>query len=96
MNKPLVGKRILVTPARPEANPSAVRFLVKATDELGLDLQESLKGVTIAAVGPATAEVASSHVLVPDIVSKGHITDLAEALVKGHTLLKEFSANRPS
>jgi len=26
---------------------------------------------------------ASSHVLVPDIVSKGHITDLAEALVKG-------------
>lgn len=65
------------------ANPTAVRFLVKAADELDLDLQESLKGVTIATVGPATAEAASSHDLAPDMVSKGHIADLAEALVKG-------------
>lgn len=92
MAKKVFGRRLDVLAL---ANPTAVRFLVKAADELGLDLQESLKGVTIATVGPATAEVASSHVLVPDIVSKGHITDLAEALAKGHTLLKEFSANRP-
>jgi len=65
------------------ANPSTVRFLAKAADELGLDLQESLEGVTIAAVGPATAEAAGSHVLVPDMVSTGHIADLAEALAKG-------------
>ncbi|OPL12882.1 MAG: hypothetical protein AVO38_14400 [delta proteobacterium ML8_D] len=65
------------------ANPTAVRFLVKALDELGLDLQESLEGVTIAAVGPATAEAAGSHFLVPDMVSTGHIADLAEALAKG-------------
>lgn len=84
MAKKVFGRRLDVLAL---ANPTAVRFLVKAADELGLDLQESLKGVTIATVGPATAEVASSHVLVPDIVSKGHITDLAEALVKGHTLL---------
>jgi uroporphyrinogen III methyltransferase / synthase len=65
------------------ANPTAVRFLVKAANKLGLDLQESLKGVTIATVGPATAEAAGSHDLAPDMVSKGHIADLAEALVKG-------------
>ena len=62
------------------ANPTAVRFLVKATDELGIDLQVRFKGVTIAAVGPATAEAARSHGLTPDMVSKGHIADLAESL----------------
>ncbi len=62
------------------ANPTAVRFLVRATDELGIDLQVRLKGVSIAAVGPATAEAARSHGLTPDIVSKGHIADLAESL----------------
>jgi uroporphyrinogen III methyltransferase/synthase len=62
------------------ANPSAVRFLLKATDDLGIDLQVRLKGVAIAAVGPATSEAAKSYGLTPDIVSKGHIADLAESL----------------
>ena len=62
------------------ANPTAVRFLVKASDEIGIDLRVRLKGVTIAAVGPATAEAARSHGLTPDIVSQGHIADLAESL----------------
>ena len=39
-----------------------------------------MKGVTIAAVGPATAEAARSHGLTSDIVSKGHIADPAESL----------------
>lgn len=33
-----------------------------------------------AAVGPATAEATKSLGLTPDIVSKGHIVDLAESL----------------
>lgn len=62
------------------ANPTAARFLVKATDDLGIDLKIRLQGVTIAAVGPATAEATISLGLTPDIVSKGHIADLAESL----------------
>ena len=62
------------------ANPAAVRFLVNGADELGIDLHVRLKGVAIAAVGPATAEAAKSHGLMPDIVSRGHIADLAETL----------------
>ena len=62
------------------ANPTAVRFLVNAADEIGFDLQAHLKGVTIAAVGPATFDAAKSHGLTPDIVSKGHIADLVETL----------------
>ena len=62
------------------ANPTASRFLVKATDDLGIDLRVHLTGVTIAAVGPATAEATISLGLTPDIVSKGHIADLAESL----------------
>ncbi len=62
------------------ANPTAARFLVKATDDLGIDLRVHLTGVTIAAVGPATAEATISLGLTPDIVSKGHIADLAESL----------------
>lgn len=65
------------------ANPTAVRFLVKAAGELNFDLQEFFKEVSIAAVGPATAEEARRHGLAPDIIAKGRITDLAEALVKG-------------
>lgn len=34
------------------ANPAAVRFLDKGANELGIDLQKSLKEVIIAAVGP--------------------------------------------
>ncbi len=62
------------------ANPTAVRFLVKATHDLDIDLQVCLKGATIAAVGPATAEAAKTFGLTPDIVSKGHIADLAQSL----------------
>lgn len=62
------------------ANPTAVRFLVKATDAAGIDLRDRIKRVTIAAVGPATAEAAKRQGLAPQIVSKGHIADLAESL----------------
>jgi len=62
------------------ANPTAVRFLVNAADEISIDLQPRLKGVTIAAVGPATAAAAKSHGLTPLVVSKGHVADLAETL----------------
>jgi uroporphyrinogen-III synthase len=62
------------------ANPTAVRFLIKATNKLGINLKDSLEGVTIAAVGPVTAEVATRHGLAPDIISKGHIADLAKTL----------------
>ena len=62
------------------ANPTSVRFFLKGTKELDLDLKEALREVTIAAVGPATAEAATRHGLRPHIVSKGHIADLAESL----------------
>ena len=61
-------------------NLGLAKAAIMATDELGIDLRVRLKGVTIAAVGPATAEAARSHGLTPDIVSKGHIADLAESL----------------
>ena len=63
------------------ANPTSVRFFLKGAEELGLDPSDVLKEVTIAAVGPATADEAMKHGLTPDIVSKGHIADLAESLV---------------
>ena len=63
------------------ANPTSVRFFLKGTEELGLDTADALQGVTIAAVGPATADEAMTHGLTPDIVSKGHIADLAESLI---------------
>jgi len=63
------------------ANPTSVRFFIKGADELGLDPADVLKGVTVAAVGPATADEAMRHGLTPDIVSKGHIADLAESLI---------------
>jgi uroporphyrinogen-III synthase len=61
-------------------NPTSVRFFLKGAKEVGLDLADALKEVTIAAVGPVTADVATMHGLTPDIISKGHITDLAESL----------------
>ena len=64
------------------ANPTSVRFFLKGAKELGLDPAHTLKGVTIAAVGPATADEAMTHGLTPDIVSKGHIADLAESLIE--------------
>jgi uroporphyrinogen III methyltransferase/synthase len=63
------------------ANPSSLRFLIKGSGQAGLNLMESLKGVMIAAVGPATAEAARNRGLAPDIISKGHIADLAESLI---------------
>jgi uroporphyrinogen III methyltransferase/synthase len=62
------------------ANPTSVRFFLKGAEEVGLDLAGALKGVTIATVGPATAEAAIRHGLKLDIISKGHITALAESL----------------
>jgi uroporphyrinogen III methyltransferase/synthase len=64
------------------ANPTAVRFFSKGSDKVGLNLDDSLKDVTIAAVGPTTAEAAARYGLKPDIVSKGHIADLAESLTQ--------------
>jgi uroporphyrinogen-III synthase len=64
------------------ANPTAVRFFLKGAEDISLKLGETLKGVMIAAVGPATAEAAEARGLKPDIVSKGHIADLAESLSK--------------
>jgi uroporphyrinogen III methyltransferase/synthase len=62
------------------ANPTAVRFLVTAADSLGIDLHSRLKGVTIVTVGPATDEASKSHGYTPDVVSGGHIADLARTL----------------
>ena len=64
------------------ANPTSVRFFLKGAEDLGLDTTNALKGVTIAAVGPATADEAMRHGLTPDIISKGHIADLAESLIR--------------
>ena len=62
------------------ANPTAVRFFSKGVEQVGLNLEHSLKKVTIAAVGPATAKAAERQGLTPEIVSRGHIADLAESL----------------
>ncbi len=62
------------------ANPSAVRFLLKGAEQAGLNLVNALDGVTIAAVGPATAKEAKQQGITPDIVSEGHIADLANSL----------------
>ena len=62
------------------ANPTSVRFLFKGVEELGHNLADSFEEVTIAAVGPATAAAARTYGLTPNIVSKGHIADLAESL----------------
>ena len=62
------------------ANPTALRFLVTAAGNLGIDLHSRLKGVTIAAVGPATSEASKGHGYTPDVVSGGHIADLAKTL----------------
>jgi uroporphyrinogen III methyltransferase/synthase len=62
------------------ANPAAVRFFLEGAEQVGLKLADSLKEVTIAAVGPATAKAAERHGLTPDIISRGHIADLAESL----------------
>jgi uroporphyrinogen III methyltransferase/synthase len=64
------------------ANPTAVRFFLKGAEKVGLKLDDSLKDVTIAAVGPTTAEEAGRYGLKPDIISKGHIADLAESLTQ--------------
>jgi len=64
------------------ANPTAVRFFLKGAEKVGLDLGKRLKEVAIAAVGPATAEAAGKRGLTPDIISKGHIADLAESLTE--------------
>ncbi len=64
------------------ANPTAVRFLVKKAKELNINLKARLEGVTIAAVGPATAKTAKDHGLLPNLISKGHIADLAESLAE--------------
>lgn len=62
------------------ANPASVRFFLKGAEQIGVNLEETLKEVTIAAVGPATAEAAISNGLTPHIISRGHIADLAESL----------------
>jgi uroporphyrinogen-III synthase len=64
------------------ANPTSVRFFLKGIQALELDLHQVLEAVTIAAVGPATAEAATTEGLTPHIVSKGHIADLAESLTE--------------
>ncbi len=66
------------------ASPSAVRLLLRAAAQAGLDLRAHLGHASIAAVGPATAEVARRHGLLPDLVSGGRlagfVSDLAMAL----------------
>lgn len=62
------------------ANPASVRFFLKGAEQIGVNLEETLKEVTIAAVGPATAEAAIRNGLTPHIISRGHIADLAESL----------------
>jgi uroporphyrinogen III methyltransferase/synthase len=62
------------------ANPTAVRFLVTAAENLRIDLHRRLKGVPVATVGPATDKAVRSHGFNSDVVSEGHIADLAETL----------------
>ncbi|MCK5505967.1 MAG: uroporphyrinogen-III synthase [Thermodesulfovibrionia bacterium] len=63
-------------------NPSAVKFFLKGASQSGLNIPGILKGVTIAAVGPATSMTAGSYGLTPDIVSKGHIANLRDSLIE--------------
>jgi uroporphyrinogen III methyltransferase/synthase len=63
-------------------NPTAVRYLLKGINQMGLNLLESLKGTTIAVVGPATAETARRSGLTPAIVSQGHIANLRDSLIE--------------
>lgn len=66
------------------ASPSAVRLLVLGARQVGLDLRAELGRAAIAAVGPATAEVARRHDLDPELVSAGRlaafVADLEELL----------------
>jgi uroporphyrinogen III methyltransferase/synthase len=64
------------------ANPTAVRFFLKGVEDLGLSIKQVLEGVMVAAVGPATATAAEKGGIIPDLISKGHIADLAEELAQ--------------
>jgi uroporphyrinogen III methyltransferase/synthase len=60
------------------ASPSAVHYLVRGAELSGLDLEKAIRGVPVAAVGPATAKKAREFGLEPSLVSKGHLVDIAE------------------
>jgi uroporphyrinogen III methyltransferase/synthase len=62
------------------ANPTSVRFFLIGAEKASLNLEDWLKEVTIASVGPATAKAAARYGLTSHIVSRGHIADLAESL----------------
>ena len=63
------------------ANPTVVRIFAEAITALQLDPERCLAGVTVAAVGPATAATAQSRGLVPDVVAGGRLKALIATLL---------------
>jgi uroporphyrinogen-III synthase len=63
------------------ASPTAARYFARAATDAGLDLKRCLGGVTVAAVGLATAAEAERQGLTPDLVSCGRLSTLARDLI---------------
>jgi uroporphyrinogen-III synthase len=62
------------------ANPATVRLFFDALGSLELDPARCLAGVTVSAVGPATAEAAEQRGITPDLVAGGRLKRLLDAL----------------
>ncbi len=62
------------------ANPTAVRILARAAEELRLDLARHLDGAVVAAAGPVTARAAAEAGIPAALVANGHLTGLVKAL----------------
>lgn len=60
------------------ASPMAVQYFMQGLELSGLDPARALKGVPVAAVGPATAEKSRRLGLEPSLVSQGHLVDISE------------------
>jgi len=60
------------------ASPMAARYFARGLDLCGLNPVEAVKGVPVAAVGPATAAAAKKLGLKPTLVSDYHFVDVTE------------------
>jgi uroporphyrinogen III methyltransferase/synthase len=60
------------------ASPMAVQYFAQGLELCGPELAEEVRGIPVAAIGPATAERAREIGLEPSLVSKGHLVDVAE------------------
>jgi uroporphyrinogen-III synthase len=56
----------------------AVQYFAQGLELCGPELAEEVRGIPVAAIGPATAERAREIGLEPSLVSKGHLVDVAE------------------